>query len=426
MLAGDALRAIYTTVFFMNDILVEQIKLLPLPEDTEKNNRTWLTPLKLNPESVSHPAFTVLVDQFMADSQGNRKEPHLSTLRRHWELIFLNLSQAVFQRRWLKVAVNSRTQAKMPVYAANNWSARPMAHVIDYLKEQKLIHHRQGKAFSKAPLVTRIFPTDALAPQLYQFFLDTEQPIHPPYTVISDPNDVWLDASGGSTEANEEEVAELTKINEFLKGHRWACKGPVKLLYKGDPFNEGRLYTSFQNLPDRVARVRINTLIDGEPIAEIDFNANHLRLQLAVLHKQDAGDTPYEDIGAASGINDRASVKAFITRAMGADSRDAAVNSCKTEGITNVMFEALEAACAKLYPDLKLFISWTHQAQNLEGQILKKVMLQGVDEGIVCLPIHDAVAVPKKHQFWAVKAMMRTWTDAVGCDVKPRVKVDKS
>ena len=409
----------------MNDILVDQTKLLPLPEDTEKNNRTWLSPVKLSPDSVSYPAFTALVYQFMADSQGNRKEPHLSTLRRHWELILLNLSQAVFQRRWLKVAVNSRTQAKMPVYSDNHWSARPMAHVIDYLKEQKLIHHRQGKAFSKAPLVTRIFPTDALAPPLYQFFLDTEQPIHPPYTVISDPNGVLLDASGGSVEANDEEVAELTKVNEFLKGHTWACKGPVKLLYKGDPFNEGRLYTSFQNLPDRVARVRINTLIDGEPIAEIDFNANHLRLQLAVLHKQDAGHTPYEDIGSASGINDRASVKAFITRAMGADNRDAAMNSCKTEGITNVMFEALEAACAELYPDLQLFIGWTHQAQNLEGQILKKVMLQGVYEGIVCLPVHDAIAVPKRHQFWAVKTMMRTWTDVVGCNVKPRVKVDK-
>ena len=410
----------------MNDILVDQIKLLPLPEDLTHANRTWLSPLKLNPESVSHPAFTVLVDQFMADSQGNRREPHLSTLRRHWELILLNLSQAVFKRRWLMVALNSRTQAKLPVYSDNNWSARPLAHVIDHLYQRELINLRKGKTFSKDPLVTRIFPADALAPQLYQFFLDTEQPIHPPYTVISDINGVWLDASGGSKEANDEEIAELTKINDFLKGHTWACKGPVKLIYKSDPFNEGRLYTPFQNLPDRLARVRINTLIDGEPIAEIDFNANHLRLQLAVLHGQDAGNTPYEDIGAASRINDRGTIKAFITRAIGADNRDTAINSCRTEGITNVMFEALEAACAKLYPDLQLFIGWTHQAQNLEGQILKNVMLQGVDEGIVCLPVHDAVAVPKRHQAWAEQAMVNAWTDAVGCNVKPRVKVDTS
>ena len=182
----------------------------------------------------------------------------------------------------------------------------------------------------------------------------------------------------------------------------------MKLIYHTDFIHGGRLYTLFQNLPDRSARVRINTLIDGEPIAEIDFNANHLRLQLAVLHGQDAGDTPYDDIGAASGINDRDIIKAFITRAMGADDRDAALNSCKTEGITNVMFGALEAACAELYPELELFTGWTHQAQNLEGQILKKVMLKGVDEGVVCLPVHDAVAVPKRHQLWAVKTMIRT------------------
>ena len=42
MLAGVALRAIYTTVFLMNDTLVNHIKLLPLPEDTEKTNRSWL------------------------------------------------------------------------------------------------------------------------------------------------------------------------------------------------------------------------------------------------------------------------------------------------------------------------------------------------------------------------------------------------
>ena len=99
---------------------------------------------------------------------------------------------------------------------------------------------------------------------------------------------------------------------------------------------------------------------------------------------------------------------------MGADNENAAMNSCKTECITNVVFEALEAAYAKLYPDLKLFIGWTHQAQNLEGQILKKLMLKGVDEGVVCLPIHDAVAVPKRHQLWAVKTMISTWTEVVG------------
>ena len=100
------------------------------------------------------------------------------------------------------------------------------------------------------------------------------------------------------------------------------------------------------------------------------------------------------------------------------------MNSCKTEGMTNMMFEAPEAACAELCPDLQLFIGWAHQAQNLEGPILKKVMLQGVDAGIVCLPVHDAAAKPKRHQARAEKTIVEAWTDAVGCDVKLRVKVD--
>ena len=78
----------------MHDILVDQIKLLPLPEDLTDANRTWLSPVKLDPDSVSHPAFTALVDQFMEDSQGSMKNPHLSRLRQHWEVILLNLSQA--------------------------------------------------------------------------------------------------------------------------------------------------------------------------------------------------------------------------------------------------------------------------------------------------------------------------------------------
>lgn len=154
----------------MTDILIEQIKKLPTPEDTTAANRTWLSPLKLNPDSVSHPAFTALVDQCMKGSQGKRKEPNISILRRHWELVLLNLSQAVFKRRWLMVALNSRTQAKLPVYADNNWSARPLAHVIDHLEQQELIHLRKGKIYSKDPLVTRIFPTDALAPSCISSF----------------------------------------------------------------------------------------------------------------------------------------------------------------------------------------------------------------------------------------------------------------
>ena len=90
MLAGVALRAIYTTVFLMNDLLLDQIKLLLLPEDLTSANRTSSSPLKLNPDSVSFPNFTALVDQFMEHNQGRGKKSNISKLRRHRALILLN------------------------------------------------------------------------------------------------------------------------------------------------------------------------------------------------------------------------------------------------------------------------------------------------------------------------------------------------
>ncbi len=40
----------------------------------------------------------------------------------------------------------------------------------------------------------------------------------------------------------------------------------------------------------------------SKPICEVDFNANHLRLNLAFSAKEYAGETPYEDIGEIAGM----------------------------------------------------------------------------------------------------------------------------
>jgi hypothetical protein len=70
-----------------------------------------------------------------------------------------------------------------------------------------------------------------------------------------------------------------------------------------------------------------------------------------------------------------------------------------------------------------LFKGWGVYAQNFEGQILKDVMLQGVKKDIVCLPVHDAVAVQQQHQEWAKEVMLETWSRYMD-GVKTKVKVD--
>jgi hypothetical protein len=89
-------------------------------------------------------------------------------------------------------------------------------------------------------------------------------------------------------------------------------------------------------------RLRINTLINGEPICEVDFSASHLRLNLAFNGGIDAGDDPYTKVGEEAGIESRQLVKKFFTIAMGGDNELGALHACFKEGINKENFQKLK------------------------------------------------------------------------------------
>ena len=112
---------------------------------------------------------------------------------------------------------------------------------------------------------------------------------------------------------------------------------------------------------------------------------------------------------------------------MGADSRDGARGACVSEGITHKQFDVIEAAVLKRYPKVSLYTGFGVNAQSLEGQILKQVMLEGVEQGIVALPVHDAVAVTQDNAEWAKEAILRAWAEHANSGsgvARSRVKVD--
>ncbi len=215
------------------------------------------------------------------------------------------------------------------------------------------------------------------------------------------------------------DISNMQVINEYLKEHRWACKGPVRMVYKYNGFYAGRLITDFQNLPQRRFPIRINTKIDDEDICEVDFSANHLRLNLASHHGQAAGETPYEDIADLCKPVTRERVKLFITAAMGADSEEAAFAGLRRYGLDRREFDLLKVATLKRFPKLTLFSSYGLLAQELEGKILMHVMLEGVRLGKVVLPIHDACAVTVENAQWAEDAMKEYWLKCLDCEDRP-------
>ena len=51
-------------------------------------------------------------------------------------------------------------------------------------------------------------------------------------------------------------------------------------------------------------------------------------------------------------------------------------------------------------------------------------MLEGVKHGIVCLPVHDAVAVPLDHIGWACEEMRYQWDKHMDVSGLARVTTD--
>ena len=109
---------------------------------------------------------------------------------------------------------------------------------------------------------------------------------------------------------------------------------------------------------------------------------------------------------------------------MGADDAGKAASRCALAGINGQDFQRLTDATERVFPNLDLFTGWGIYGQNYEGQILKQVMLEGIKKDIVCLPVHDAVAVQQEHLNWAEETMLECWDGHTGTSGLARVKMD--
>ena len=105
-----------------------------------------------------------------------------------------------------------------------------MVDIVGYLEANDLIVKRKGGKFNSGATYTRIHPTFALKQHLWQFYLDAEQPIDEPYITINKGTDAAKEAIYNLPDDHPERM-QMELINDFLRGHTWACKGPVKLTY---------------------------------------------------------------------------------------------------------------------------------------------------------------------------------------------------
>jgi hypothetical protein len=393
-----------------------------LPPD-EYDHQRFLTPLSLIDDPYLRPA----LDNVLAELHGLFKWPsqtkYRQTLEQMLEYVILNLALGALTNKWTLIDKCKSHYSKGYSPYTSEFSYSALMNVIDTLKQAGLIRLFKGGKYTKAAMLTRIYPVKALEQKLYPFGLVIQQAIRPPYLTINEPEEGW-DVVRKVDDSHPDKKL-MHAINEEFKAHQWACKGSVALKYKHTVFAGGRVYTPFQTLLADKVPLRINTLIDGEPIAEVDFNASHLRMGLALFSGEDAGDDPYRKI-ADYAQTTRDKVKRYITHALSCSSAKSAAEALKNKGYGGPEIKTLDNATRHCYPSLRLYDELGIHLQSLEGQILMHVMYQGVLEGRVVLPIHDAVAVKAQDAEWAVERMEAAWVQVCckkGDASKPRVKM---
>ena len=229
------------------------------------------------------------------------------------------------------------------------------------------------------------------------------------------------------------DIAGLRTINEYLKDVTYALKSPVKRIYSyEDPMQGGRLYVRLQGLPDRRARIRINTLLNGKPVAEVDLSANHPRMLMAIDNEKLPANF-YDDIAAKTKTT-RDQVKFLITRSIGASNKVISLKPDVDEKswyltdfiLTYAQRDSIWSAIESDHPTLysKFFQGNGIYLQGLEGDILMKTMLDLIGKNIPSLPIHDAIYVQRRDKAKAKTALEKAWMEVLDVSFKPAIKID--
>ena len=326
---------------------------------------------------------------------------YLVSRQNELRLILTNLILSAFSFEHLAIS----TRVAKGTYLHNiGLTRRGIEAVTQLLVEEQLcletrggFQHKSNPSKSRA---TQYFPSSKLI-QIGVEFLYDEIGDFDNYNPYEYPNTNRWDVN------EDKNITILKAYNEFMREHSWACKAPTVRKLGVEPFTSGRVYTDYQNIVNRRVKVRENTLLDGMPLVECDFKANHPYM-LSYLAGHEIKSDFYQSICTVTNL-DRNMIKEIITKTIGANKKlnaqNIAINSRTklTPEIVTATLDAIET----VHPWFKQFM-FKNQGiylQWLEGEIAMKMFEFGVSKGIPMINVHDAYAVSVSNKNITEEAM---------------------
>lgn len=391
--------------------------------------------LKVSDE-VSREKLTPIVNQLLL-SIGKKSTPkNYHKYRLNIEIIILNLAKCILNRQWCLIPLDNNAYGKHP-YKNTGLSARYVKEIVNTLDRFGKIEIIRGAKYQNQPTRTAIQPTESFATNCLEAYLQSEDSSTPPYATWSEAKSKnnlskeemdyrgFIDEEYTPSESDvkqlERDEKDLGIINQFLTAHSWACKSSITRKYSPRIGLSGRLYCAFQSLPQRRIPIRSNTLIDGKPIMEVDIKSSHMRMAVAQCHNEKLDREFYNIVEKETGVF-QSKAKLFTMLSLSSITRKQALGAFKSHksGGGELDFETLESYVFNRFDRIPYYEGWSLRLMNWEGEILKQVMLEGVKNNIVALPIHDAVAVQAEHKQWAETTLKRCWNEFMnfeGCEV---------
>ena len=359
--------------------------------------------------SVKAESFQEIVDEVSEEISSPRQTKYAESHRADLANILLNLSRSIVTRRWTIFFGDSKAYSKGGLMHSAGFTSRSRtSKILEALVASEAITRVDGAKYQDNPHGNLYYPNRELREKLFRYGLEStsEHSFDKVLVRINKPSRGW----GNVDLTTVDDYHKMAEINEYAKAQTWACKEAITRIFKYDPFTSGRLHTEFQNLPARSQKIRQNTLFNGEPIREVDFNANHLRLFLAFNKLDVYGDRTdaYREIANLARV-DRQTVKSFFTAALNCETYERARSGARVpDKFGRDIMEAFE----RLYPKAQIFNGerpFGLVGMQLEGEILQIAMRQLRLLDVFALPIHDAIAVNVKNYELAKSAMEDAW-----------------
>jgi hypothetical protein len=434
--------------------------LLSIKYKSAKKAGVFPRALALKNVGFARKTIAAIKKELGADLTAGRKDGQ-KTVDHAFRLILCNLVACVFERRPLAIPGSNSAYNKETPLNKMFLTKAAVDRVTSALIEHRYLVFKQGNNLKET--TNTYTPTEKLEVLLIPLLYS----VYEPYTnetqliVFKEPKDkkankkvvgsrlLTINGLFGSLAsdkhikrrsseplslpANHRDLVALKRINRALKGCTYALKSPVVRIFSdADPMKGGRLYTRLQTLPDKRARIRINTLFNGEPVAEVDLSANHPRMLMALKGKELPADF-YDEVANATKTT-RDQVKFLLMKAIGANNRAISLKPdvdqkdwFKTDFIVKPeQWKAVDKYLKDHYPDLFEFLykGMGVFLQGLEGDILLKTMVGLLDQGIPSLPIHDAVYVQKRYAEEAQAEICMAWQECLGVSFSPKTEID--